>query len=122
MSLTQYCFRALKQVPLYWVEVHIFITPCLAEGIHAQATVVGVTLYRGTPHAVIFHAWPVVIVRRKRSLVSSTRRHVIACGSMSRRANLHSQHYVVVPAMQTSREALLRVLLQQQAVHPITTP
>ena len=33
--------------------------------------------------------WPVVMTRRKRSLTSMTRRHVMVSGSISSRTNLH---------------------------------
>ena len=49
-----------------------------------------------TLHVIIAHAWPVVMERRKRSLVSSTRRQVIASGSMSSRTNLRSHHIMIL--------------------------
>lgn len=54
-------------------------------------------LAKGDPTVIFGHAWPVVMDRKKRSLVSSTRRQVIASGSMFRRTNLRSHHFTVSP-------------------------
>ena len=61
-----------------------------------------------TLHVIIAHAWPVVMERRKRSLVSSTRRQVIALRVyVQPHKPAQSSHYDINPMRQACGQALI---------------